>query len=91
MGDYYFWIITGPQAGADVAAITADAQGIPYLTPELQIGLSEKKTDLLSRLSQLTEDEDGPFHLAKAGYVQSLESTVITLADCLLLSFVILA
>lgn len=90
-GDYYFWIITGPQAGADVTAITADAQGIPYLTPELQIGLSEKKTDLLSRLSQLTEDEDGPFHLAKAGYVQSLESTVITLADCLLLSFVILA
>lgn len=90
-GDYYFWIITGPQAGADAAAITADAQGVPYMTPELQISLSEEKTDLLSRLSQLTESGDGPFHLAKAGYVQSLESTVVTLADCLLLSFVVLA
>lgn len=90
-GDYYFWIITGPQAGGDVAAITADAQGVPYMTPELQIRLSEKKTDLLERLSQLTESGDGPFHLAKAGYVQSLESTVVTLADCLLFSFVVLA
>ncbi|MFR8548053.1 MAG: FtsX-like permease family protein [Lachnospiraceae bacterium] len=90
-GDYYLWIITGPSVGRDVMELTKDAEGAPYMTPELHIRLNGKETDLIQRLSQLSDLQEGAFYLTESGYIQSIEHAVVALADGLLLSFVILS
>lgn len=90
MGDYYIWIITGPQAGEEITRLTSGADGRPYVSPYLLISLNGEETDLIRRLTQLSKGGDGGFALMEAGYLENVEQAVMVITDGLLVCFVLL-
>lgn len=90
MGDYYIWIITGPQAGEGITRLTLGADGCPHVSPYLLISLNGEETDLIQRLAQLSKGGDGGFALMEAGYLENVEQAVMVIADGLLVCFVLL-
>lgn len=87
----FVWLVVNTDVAKKIADIVGGEDGTAAsISPTLFISVNDKSADLVSRLKRLNNREDSGFLFVEAGMQDSLQTSLLRIADILLACFVLL-